>query len=199
MEYLIQIVASLFAALLVMILHEIPKAMVYRLQSQKKVSLIKVLYLPQYIDPIGLIFCVLSLAGFSKPYRYEIKEKKNASYIGITGLLCLLLCTVVAYFAYSVCYGGLQIDQLLVDMDISQRFNYYFICYILLISLGMFVVNLFPISAFDMGLIIAGKSTESFIHIIRSDTFIKIALFIVLFTEIIPILGIRMINLLLSL
>ena len=199
MEQLIQIVASFFASLLVMLLHEIPKTMVYRLQSKKTLPLSKVFYLPQYIDPIGLIFCIFSLAGFSKPFRYEITVKKNATYIGLIGLLSLLLCTIVAYFVYRYSYSEIQVDQLFLDMNMSTRFDYYFICYFLLISLGMFEVNLFPVSAFDMGLIIAGKSMKSFIHIIRTDTFIKLALFIILFTEVIPILGIQMINLLLSL
>ena len=199
MEQLIQMVASLFAALLVMILHEIPKTVVYNIVSEKKAPLSKVFYLPQYIDPIGLIFCVFSLAGFSKPYRYEIKNKKNAAYIGVIGLISLLLCTMFAYFTYRYFYTGLQIDQFLLDMNMSNRFTYYFRCYFLLISLGMFIVNLFPISAFDMGFIIAGKSIKKYIYIIRTDTFIKLALLIVLFTEVIPMGCIRMINLLLSL
>ena len=199
MEHLIKFAASLFAALLVMILHEIPKTLVYRIQAKKKIALSKVFYFPQYIDPIGLIFCVFSLAGFSKPYRFEIKVKKNATYIGIVGLLSLLLCTVISYIIYCFCYSGLKMEQVLANTGVGDLFNYYFICYFLLISLGMFVVNLFPIAAFDMGFIIAGKSIRTFIHIIRSDTFIKLALFIVLFTEAIPMLGIRIINMLLSL
>ncbi len=199
MEQLIQIVAGLFATLLVMILHEVPKTLVYNRQCEKKIPLSRIFYLPQYIDPIGLIFCVFSWAGFSKPYRYEIKIKKNATYIGFIGLLSLLLLTITSYVVYCAFYTGVKVDQILVGMDMSSRFNYYFICYIMIISLGMFVVNLFPITAFDMGFIIAGKSLASYIRIIRADTFIKLALFIVLFTEAIPILGIRLINFLLSL
>ena len=199
MESLIRLVASLFAALLIMIIHEIPKTLVYNYQSEKKVSLSRVFYLPQYIDPIGLIFCMFSLAGFSKSYRYELKVKKNATYIGLVGLLTLLFCTILAYFLYRYFYTGVKVEQILVDMDLSSRFNYYCISYFLLISFGMFIVNLFPIASFDMGLIIAGKSLASFIQIIRADTFIKLAVFVVLFTEVIPLFGVKLINLLLAL
>lgn len=198
MERLIQMFASLFAALLIMIIHEVPKTMVYNSQVEKKMPLSRVFYLTQYIDPIGLIFCMFSLAGFSKPYRYEIKVKKNATYIGIMGLLTLILCLVVGYITYRYFYTGIEVNQVLTGMDLSSKFDYYFICYFLLISFGMFIVNLVPISAFDMGLIIAGCSLKNFIHIIRSDTFVKLALFIVLFTEVIPLMGIQLINLLLS-
>lgn len=199
MEHLIQLVASLFAALLIMIIHEIPKTLAYNARSDKKIPLSKVFYLPQYIDPIGLIFCVFSLAGFSKPYRYEFKDKKNAIYIGLIGLLSLMLCTILAYVAYRFFYTNVGVDELLTNMNIFHRFDYYFVCHFLLISFSMFIVNLFPVSAFDMGLIIAGTSIQKFIRIIRMDTLVKLALAVVLFTEAIPLLGIKLVNLLLSL
>ncbi len=199
MEQAIQLLASLFATLLIMIAHEIPKTLVYNVQLQRKIPMSRVIYLPQYIDPIGVLFCTFSLAGFSKPFRYEIKEKKKATYIGLIGLLSLLLCMIGAYLMYRYFYTGIKIDQALNDMSMSNRFSYYFICYSLLISFSMFIVNLFPVSAFDMGLIIAGRSLQSFIHIIRMDTIMKITLFIVLYTQAIPIMGIRFINFLLSL
>lgn len=198
MEQLIQLLASLLAALLLMLLHELPKTIVYSLQSENRVPLSKVFYFPQYIDPIGLIFCIFSLAGFSKPYRYEIKLKKNAAYIGVTGLLSLLLYTIVAYITYRYFYTGLSMNQALSDMNMARRFDYYFISYFLLISLGMLIVNLFPISSFDMGLIIAGKSVRSFLQMIRMDALMKFVLFIVLFTQIIPMVGIKVINMLLA-
>lgn len=199
MEQLIQLLASLLAALLIMLLHELPKTMVYSLSSEKRLPLSKVFYFPQYIDPIGLIFCMLSLAGFSKPYRYEIKFKKNAAYIGLIGLLSLLLCTILAYILYRYLYTGLSMNQVLSGMNMARRFDYYFISYFLLTSLGMLIVNLFPISSFDMGLIIAGKSVPSFLQMIRMDALFKLVLFIVLFMQVIPMAGIKIINLLLAL
>lgn len=65
----------------------------------------------------------------------------------------------------------------------------------LIYSLGMFFVNLMPIAAFDMGLIVAGISLPNYIAMIRRDTEMKIVLFIVLVMQAIPISVIKIVNL----
>ena len=88
-EQILGVVSAIIAGIIIMILHELPKTIVYIAMDEeaKKVPFRNVLKLHHYIDPIGLIFCVTSFAGFSKPYMYKIKERNVNRAMGITGFL----------------------------------------------------------------------------------------------------------------
>lgn len=58
-----------------------------------------------------------------------------------------------------------------------------------IISINMLIVNLFPVSTFDMGLLIAGRSPSKYFSIIRNDFLIKILLILSILFGIIPTLG----------
>ena len=69
--------------------------------------------------------------------------------------------------------------------------------YVALLSFGMAVANLFPISVFDMGLIIAGISSEKYMGLIRSDAVVKMILVLTLILDVIHYAGIRLLEILL--
>jgi len=179
---LIRLFSALIASGLVMILHEFPKAVIYSKmnpnQDTKRKNNIYKLY--HYIDPIGLILCVTNQTGFSKPYMYRIKDKKTNLILGITGFLSLIV-----VFTVSICI-------LKFGVGMNSEFNYSettgvlplilqcIAVYVSLISLSMLIVNLFPISTFDMGLCIAGKSPTKYFTLIRNDYFIKMLLILVI-------------------
>lgn len=198
-EFLIVLIASLFAGIVIMILHEFPKAFVYQLldkkQKKNEEDMVKdslpiknqsIWKLYHYIDPIGLLFCGILRIGFSKPYYYRIKDKKVSRILGITGLLSLILQFLVSA---SILRFGLGLDsKLIILAGASTAFEFfiYFISCYAIISLGMLLTNLFPIVAFDMGLLVAASSPLKFLTIIRADYLIKM---VWLFTVLLGILS----------
>lgn len=179
---LIRMFAAFIAGAVVMILHEFPKAFIYnRLspnQDPKRRS--KIYKLHHYIDPIGIILCITNQAGFSKPYMYRIKDKKTNLIMGITGLISLLL---IFLASMAVLRFGIGINSNLYyseTISIFELIPQFILVHIALISISMFIVNLFPISTFDMGLCVAGKSPSKYFLIIRNDYFIKMVLLLVI-------------------
>ncbi|SHO53600.1 hypothetical protein [Anaerocolumna xylanovorans] len=181
---LIRLLAAFLAGCIVMILHEFPKALLYnslnKKQDPKKKKNIYKLY--QYIDPIGILFCVTNQAGFSKPYMYRLKNRRSNLLLGICGFVSLFL-----VFAASVIIIKVQNNfSSLLEWnpgDGSIRLFFQFsLLYMALISITMFFVNLFPVSTFDMGLCIAAKSPSRYFSIIKNDYLIKVLLiFVVIF------------------
>lgn len=179
---LIRFVSALLAGGFVMILHEFPKAIIYnRLNTNKNSNSKHNIYkLHHYIDPIGLILCVTNQAGFSKPYMYRIKDKKTNFILGITGFFSLILVFVVSIGILKFGIGMNSNFNYSETTGILDLFIQCIMAYMGLISLSMFIVNLFPISTFDMGLCIAGKSPTKYFTIIRNDYFIKMLLILVI-------------------
>ncbi|MDF2800344.1 MAG: hypothetical protein K0S61_247 [Anaerocolumna sp.] len=179
---LIRILAAFLAGVIVMIIHEFPKAYLYnkinpKQGNQRKRNIYK---LHHYIDPIGMVLCITNQAGFSKPYMYRIKDKKTNIYMGTLGLFTLLM---VFTISMSILHFGLGITADLRLPENIGTFNLIFqvtLVHIALISLSMFIVNLFPIATFDMGLCIAGVSTSKYFTIIKNDYFIKIMVILVI-------------------
>lgn len=211
---MIVLVASLFAGAVVMILHELPKALLYRFfysghgtkndnlesengenktsesneqQDRKEpIKEPKLWELHHYIDPIGLLFCGVLRVGFSKPYYYRIREKKTSRILGIAGLISLLLQFMISS---AVLRFGFGMDAKLAvpaDASISYLFFMYFLSCYAIISVGMLLSNLFPLVAFDMGLLIAAASPMKFYSILRGDYLIKM---IWLFTALLGLLN----------
>ncbi len=175
---LIRLFAAFIAGGIVMILHEFPKAYIYnRLNPNQDPNRKHNIYkLHHYIDPVGIILCITNQAGFSKPYMYRIKDKKTNLILGITGLLSLLIIFIASTAFMRFVIGinsNLNYSSTINSFELIFQF---ILAHIALISISMFIVNLFPISTFDMGLCIAGKSPAKYFLIIKNDYFIKIIL-----------------------
>ena len=179
---LIRVLAAFIAGGIVMILHEFPKAYIYnRLNPAQDIKRKRGIYkLHHYIDPIGIILCITNQAGFSKPYMYRIKDKKTNLILGMTGLITLL---VIFMVSMAILRYGIGVNSNLnysETISINELILQFILVYIALISISMFIVNLFPISTFDMGLCIAGKSPSKYFVIIQNDYFIKMVLLLVI-------------------
>lgn len=180
-KHLLDLGTAVVAAIIVMIAHELPKTVVYYNMDQdsKKRSLKYALRFQHYIDPIGLIFCVATHGGFSKPYMYRIKDKKLNKALGITGYLSLTAVFSLSVLALKFIFhvttsdGAFQYDASMGYLSVIMMYLCFNLAFI---SLGMFLVNLFPIATFDMGNLLAGISPVKFFEYLRKDYFMKILL-----------------------
>ncbi len=170
--------ASLCAGILVMILHELPKALLYRRlkhrygkeEDKKFENRINPVH---FVDPIGLIFCAIYGIGFSKPYYYRMKEKKWNQWLGMAGLLSLI---TQFFIAIAVLRFGFQMDSSLTiygSSSILYEFLMYFLSSYAIISIGMLITNLFPLISSDMALLVAANQPIKFVTLLRSDYIIK--------------------------
>lgn len=160
-EQMIGLGAMLLAACLVMIVHELAKSVVFVLRSKSTQDKLEIFRIYQYIDPIGLLFCLYGFAGFSKPYMYRMRDRRTNFYVGLTGFVTL----------FALAAAGLVLCK-----NTSSLPVFVLAQYVSVLSIGMFFVNLFPISVFDLGLILAGVAPDKFFSIIRNDYIIKMLL-----------------------
>lgn len=186
-EQLIGILLSVMAGCIIMILHELPKSLVYYAMNRKNGNqhVSQFMKLHKYIDPVGLLFCAAAYAGFSKPYMYRIKEKKVNLILGITGFVSLICIFGVSLGVLNIGFGG-RAGEILTAKYQSERemmnaaLPVLFWLNMSMISLGTVFVNLFPVSTFDLGLIVAGRSPARYLSIIKNDYFIKLILILAL-------------------
>lgn len=139
----------------------------------------------RYVDPIGLILAVTCYVPVSKPFFFRIREKRTNLILGLTGL-----CFLSAVFGGSLWllwdwYGGIQGLNRLVVTDFWELLPPIFLQNMALLSFGMLVANLFPISTFDLGLVVAGISAKAYLGIIKADSTIKIIFILTLLLGII--------------
>lgn len=168
---IIDFIAKIIAAVSIMIIHEMTKSFTYitcnpTISSLEKKKLLKPLHA---IDPIGFLLFLSVSAGFSKPNRYRLKDQKTNFYIGISGLMILL----ILFFLFLGCAGlTIQYDPIFPQGTIWGYLSYAvsaLIYRMALFSLSMFLVNLFPVMFLDMGNIIAGKSLKNYFKIMQMD------------------------------
>lgn len=199
-EQLLQLIAVIFAGMLVMILHELPKSIMYNYcnKKQSRSTRMNIYKVYHYIDPIGLLLCITTYAGFSKPYMYRIKEKRTNLLLGLTGCLSLILCLLVSMGIWKIHFTTMDSKVYSTTIEwIILSFPNYFVQSVAFVSVNMLIVNLIPISTFDMGLIVAGKSPSRYFSIIRNDYMIKMILLVLVLFGVIPSLGQMIIGMLL--
>ena len=164
-EMVFEWLICILCASVLMIIHEMVKTAIYLLQKrrmhQKAAFSHSMWAVYRYIDPIGLILAVVSNVPFSKPFMFRVRDKKTNLVMGISGF-----CILVAVFALCIC--SLHFDLFGLDSILQQDPNCLWAKgvvlagqYMAILSFGMFVANLFPVSVFDMGLIVAGIDRKS--------------------------------------
>ncbi len=186
-EIALEILTCLIAASLLMVLHELIKSVIYIIVRGKNKHAVKgtkkIWYILRYIDPVGLILAVTCQVPVSKPYLFRIRDKKTNTILGITGFA-----TLIAMFILSILVLKSNHHYLLNQTIKSGYFIYslsLFWQYMSILSFGMFIANLFPISTFDMGLLIAGVWPKYYLRIIKMDSVIKLILMLTLILDII--------------
>ena len=180
MEYIIEIGAILFASSLAMVLHELPKSVVYVLtgrhcQAEDRYRIFK---LHQYVDPVGWILFLICHAGCSRPYPYRLKEKDTNVAIGLTGFLSLVLpCLPIAL--------GLNPRGEVMVFLVQTSWYFVYAVFVLL------MVNLFPMISSDIFLLIIAISPSKLIPLMKNDTLIKGLLIICIVLGVISSLAVQ--------
>jgi len=200
-ELITECIICAAAAAVLMVVHELSKAMVYmgirrhRKNSRKYSHSIWEVH--RYLDPVGIILSVTSGVAFSRPFMFRIQDKKINRVLGITGFLVILLCFFCSMTALKCHVFGVSGLKTLEGQGLFAKVITLFIQYIAIISFGMFCTNLFPVSTFDMGLLIAGYSSQKYLGIIKMDAVIKVIFMVTVFLDLINYGGYRLISFLL--
>lgn len=175
-DKIISFLVSAVAAVIVMLLHELPKAYTYYKRNKKtgeeKIFQYK---LSAFIDPVGLLLFIAFYAGFSKPYMYGSKDRKNNIYIGCAGFASLLLQFLVAFLISKLLFPN---ENVVYINDIVTTTISYFLYFIMLFSFTMFLVNLLPISTFDGAFILSTLSKKQYYYTVKYDVIWKVVLLI---------------------
>lgn len=188
MENIIEIGAVLTASALAMILHELPKSIMYILTGRhcQPEDKRRIFRLHQYIDPVGWILFLVCHAGCSKPYPYRLKEKDTNIAIGLTGFLSLGVMIAAGYvFYYNIIpylpliTGWTLTSPLLKFVAVTSWFFLYASCVLL-------IINLFPTTASDMFLLIIGIAPSKLIYLLKNDAMIKGLLIFAIILGLIP-------------
>ncbi|MDD7403696.1 MAG: hypothetical protein SO170_00510 [Butyribacter sp.] len=200
-ELLLEFLICAVVAVCLMVVHELSKAIVYigiqRFRGNKRTYQHSIWAVHRYIDPVGVILAVTSSVPFSKPFMFRIQNKKVNRILGITGFLVLFLCFFGSMAALKCHIAGVNGMKTLEGQGMVLKIVTLSIQYCAILSFGMLIANLFPISTFDMGLIIAGFSAEKYLNLIKKDAIIKIIFVITIFFGIIHYGGYRLITFLL--
>lgn len=182
----------LLAAAVLMVLHEGIKVLAYAAYKGKeakwKASPWKFW---RYIDPVGLILSLTSAAPVSKPFFFRIYDKKTNRILGFSGFLLLIAVFVGSMSVLCFFYGGMEGLTRLEIAGWWQKVPPLFFQYLALMSFGMLAANLFPISTFDMGLVIAGYSSKAYLNIVKADGVIKMILLLALLLDMVRYAGLR--------
>ena len=187
---ILEIVICLVDAVLLMVLHELFKAVIFVLLRVKENNkqIIKrrgIWKLWRYIDPVGLVLAVTCYVPVSKPFMFRIRDKKTNLIIGISGLVFLAVIFFGSVQMLHIIYGTNANAAAVLNSSGNRRAGILFWQYMQMLSFDYFIVNLFPVSTFDMGHIIAGKSARIYLGIIKADTQIKLLLILTLFLNLI--------------
>ena len=187
---ILEIVICLVAAVLLMVLHELFKSVIFvllRVKENNKQSIKRrgIWKLWRYIDPVGLVLAVTCYVPVSKPFMFRIRDKKTNLIIGISGLVFLAVIFFGSVQMLHIIYGTNANAAAALNSSGNRRAGILFWQYMQMLSFDYFIVNLFPVSTFDMGHIIAGKSARIYLGIIKADTQIKLLLILTLFLNLI--------------
>lgn len=172
--------------MLLMIWHEVIRLIVYAC-CQRSVHCFRTTpwKVWRYIDPIGLILSLTSCVPISKPYFYRVRDPITNRRLGVAGLVSLLMVFAGSILVLRFSYGGVKGLDHLVIHHWWQSIAPIFVQYLAMLSFGMFVANLFPVSTFDMGLLIAGTSPAGYLGMLKADGTVKLIFVLVLLLDLI--------------
>lgn len=177
MNILISMAIKILSAIIVVIVHEVPKSLVahlllhpiYKAKNKINTNVLK------YVDPIGLIMFIFSGAGWQKPAEYKItyfRDKQKAVLsVALTGLLSNLVFMIIL-------------------MPLSHyNMNGYlatFITYLIIYNFSITIINLLPVPPFDMSKIIYFFSPNAYFRLIQNERLIHVIFLLLFAMQIIP-------------
>lgn len=193
MIYFIEVIALLLASALAMILHELPKSIVYVLTGRhcQAGDRRRIFQLNRYVDPVGWLLFLFCRAGSSRPYPYRLKEKDTNVAIGLTGFLSLGVMLMAGYTFYNLVVPKLPMIFEFISggywMWFFVQLGWYFIYSVIV----LFIVNLFPMMSSDIFLIIIAIWPSKLIPLMKNDSLIKGVLIICIVLGVISSLAIH--------
>lgn len=200
-EILLEAAICIAASSLLMVAHELSKALAYmaiqRRDGTRRKFAHSIWAVYRYLDPVGILLSVTSSVAFSRPFMFRIQKKRTNLILGITGFLVLLLCFASSAFAIHCHVLGVRGMATLSGQGLGRKCAALLIQYLAILSLGMLIANLFPISTFDMGLVIAGISSQKYLNIIKMDGVIKMIFILAVLLNVIYFGSYKIIHLLL--
>lgn len=185
-EILLEIGICLTAAAFLMIWHEAVRLAAYAVcKGSMNCFRAGAWTVWRYIDPIGLLLSLTSMVPVSKPYFFRIRERRTNLCVGIAGIFSLLVVLVGSIAVLRISYGGIAGLNHLVPLHWWDTVVPILVQYLALLSAGMLVANLFPISTFDMGMIIAGASPAGYLGMLKVDGTVKLIFIVVVLLDMI--------------
>ena len=175
-EKLLLIACTMAAAACVMVLHEFAKAFAFFCTGKRKKKLVSLFQFHRYIDPIGMIFSLTSLSAFSKPSGYMVGGKKSNAAVGFAGFGSLALMILGGIIFYRSYFSDFTYDG--VFTPLGTRLLYYFTYYFVILAISMFLINFFPVSTFDISMLIAAYVPERYFGLIYADALTKSVLLV---------------------
>lgn len=196
---IIAVAASIIAGCIVMILHELPKSMYiyFKVKHDKvmigsmksyfvKMKFVNLFKLWEYLDPLGLLFCIVFRVGFSRSSFYKNNHNylyyRKTGIVGFTSLIIQFLSSsLILKYVFEVNkYFTIKSDNNILCIGAS-----YVCAYTALISLGMLITNFFPISFFNSSLFVSGIRSVAKPDVKRNDYKYLIILIMIYLTGII--------------
>lgn len=175
-EMTINIVLAFFAAIIVMLVHEVSKYYfsltllhpIHRKRQDMKVNVLK------YIDPVGLIIFIFSGIGWQKPGEYNparFRDKEKGllvlSVVG-TAANVLLMLAIIPIFLY-----------MNTETTILGYYVLNFLYKLIRFSFALIIINLLPIPPFDMAKIIYALNPNFYFKLLQNERIIQ-AVFILM-------------------
>lgn len=195
MEFLIYSVINLICGVIVMIVHELPKAIAAHFLTHPlhKRNHIKWVKPAKYIDPIGLILFTVSGGvsmmgmGWQKPYEYNpnklINKHKSLLPIMLTGQLSTL-----AFMAFMM-----PIWNMSFSIAMNPYITYFF-RELVIFNFMLFLVNMLPVPPLDMGYMIFAYSPNTYFKLLQNKRYIHSAFILVVAIGILESFGATMLN-----
>lgn len=182
----LNIIASVLAALIVVIVYESSKYYIsltllhpiHRRREDVKINPLK------FVDPIGIILFVFAHVGWQKPKEYNasrFKDKDRALVVlSTTGILTCLILMLAVTPLYVTLFNGF--NGSLVSFFVAR-----FCLFLIRFSFAIIIVNLLPIPPFDMTRIIYAINPSFYFKMIQNQRILQ-AVFVLLIA--IPIRGV---------
>lgn len=185
-EILLELGICLAAAAFLMIYHECVRLFVYMF-CQKSVKCFRTApwKVWRYIDPVGLILSLTSMVPISKPYFFRVRDRRTNLCLGMAGIVSLVVVLAGSVAVLRLGYGGIDGLDHLVLPHWWNAIVPILVQYLALLSAGMLAANLFPISTFDMGMIVAGVSPAAYLGMIKADGAVKLIFVLVVLLDMI--------------
>lgn len=179
MNKLLYITITLVSGIFLMLVHEFVKNVVYyniRRKDGAKVDK-KIFYFWKYIDLVGVITTIAMYTPFSKQYRYTISNKKTAFWVGFTGVLSLFIIFLICIITLRCNFKDYIVATQIMETDSIRYFYYLILVNLSMLSMSMLLVNMFPITCFDMGLLILSTNSKNRGTIVILDGYLKLLFF----------------------